>query len=276
MVEGGLAIRAIQYVGVILILVGVLFFTNVLAFVTVVVDTTPPIIVSTNPADGSTIPKLNSISAQLRDLESGILTIGAYLYNPSGGLIMIYAPLLSNGTIYDGTWSISFSELATPGNNYKIYFIVKNKAGLTTSQNVYFNIYTALQGTWYVNDVEITSSTQTVYATNTSVNFKFVKSAGVDDSKIKCWVEEGGTKILDLTLSAAGTWTGSKTLSAGTHSLALKAYDGTSTITMSIINMQIGEEWTLPSLPPIGVNQLLGAALIVVGAVLLAFRKKTV
>jgi hypothetical protein len=261
-------LKTIQLIGAALILVGLLFALNIISFATLVVDTTSPIIVSTNPADGSTIPKLNSISAHLQDPESGILTIGAYLYNPSGGLIMIYAPLLVNGTIYDGTWSISFSDLATPGNNYKIYFIVKNNAGLTTSKNVYFNIYTALQGTWWINNQQITSSSQTIYSTTTTVNFTFQKTAGLDDSYISCWIEEGGTKILTLSLtdSTNHIWTGSYTFSLGTHNLVLTAYDGTKTVTMSIVGLEFGQgPSTLPSLSN---SQLLGVGLLVVGCVL--------
>jgi len=258
----------------ILIIAGLLMFVVGTAYplVTVVVDSTPPIIVSTTPADGATIPKISSISAQLRDLESGILTIGAYLYNPSGGLIMLYAPSLSSGTIYEGTWSVSFSEIATPGNNYKIYFVVKNKAGIAIDKNVYFNIYMALQGTWYVNDVEITSSTQTVYATSASVNFKFVKTAGLADSSITCTVWEGTNQILTLTNSATSTWTGSYTLALGTHTLNLKASDGTQIVTMSVIGLQVGPEGF--KLPQLNILQISGLASAGIGLVLIVASKK--
>jgi hypothetical protein len=187
---------------------------------------------------------------------------------------MIYAPLLVNGTIYDGIWSISFSDLATPGNNYKIYFIVKNNAGLTTSKNVYFNIYTALQGTWWINNQQITSSSQTIYSTTTTVNFTFQKTAGLDDSYISCWVEEGGTKILTLTLTDTTNhiWTGSYTFTAGTHNLAIKAYDGTTTITYSIVGLTIpgAVVWVMTTQQAL----ILAGMLSIVAGVVLRIKKK--
>jgi len=265
--------RTMQFAGVMLILVGLLFFANVLAFVTVVVDNSPPSLVSAYPADGSTWDTVYYVEVTLEDPGSGVDWVMTGCQNLDTGATIWaskYMTLLS-GTINSGTWRYEHTSTLSAGN-YKWSFVAYDKAGNYLTKEFQFTVYPGLQGKWYVNNVEITSPTQKVYTKDTTVNFKFVKTVGVDDSKIKCWVEEGGTKILDLTLTAAGTWTGSKTLSTGTHSLALKAYDGTSTITMSIIQLQIGEEWTPP---PIGINQLLGAALIVVGAVL-AFRKKTV
>jgi len=269
----------LKSLGWIMLLVGMfmLFIGFAVPMVSVVVDTTPPVIVSTVPVDGATIPKINSISAQLRDLDSGILTAGAYLYNPSGGLIMLYALTRTSGTEYDGTYSVSFSEIATPGNNYKIYFVVKNKAGLAVDKNVYFNIYVALQGTWYVNDVEITSLSQTVYATSTTVNFKFVKTAGVADSSITCTVWEGSTQLLALANSATSMWTGSYTFANGQHTLSLKASDGTQTVTMSVIGLQIGPfdgRGISDYLPQLNMLQIFGLVSTAIGALLIFTGKK--
>jgi hypothetical protein len=179
---------------------------------------------------------------------------------------------LKSGTIYSGTWRYEYTS-NLPSGKYKWSFVAYDKAGNYLTKEFTFTVYTSLQGKWYVNDQEITSPTQTVYSASTTITFKFVKSAGIEDSKIKCWVEEGGTKILDLTLSAAATWTGSKTLSAGTHNLALKANDGVATITMSILNLQTGEQPTTLQLPSIGLNQMLGIALMLFGAVLAVKRR---
>jgi len=263
-----------QIAGMALILVGLLFFTNVLAFVTVVIDNSPPSLVSAYPADGSTWDTAYYVEATLEDPSSGVDWVMTGCQNLDTGATIWAAKnmTLLSGTINSGTWRYEHTSTLSAGK-YKWSIVAYDKAGNYLTKEFQFTVYPGFQGKWYVNNVEITSPTQKVYTKDTTVNFKFVKTVGVDDSKIKCWVEEGGTKILDLTLTAAGTWTGSKTLSAGTHNLALKANDGTTTITMSIINLQIGEEWTPPPLPPIGVNQLLGAALIVVGAVL-AFKKR--
>jgi hypothetical protein len=158
--------------------------------------------------------------------------------------------------------------LTTPGT-YQFNFSVANNAGLWSSKAGSFRIYTQLQGKWYINDQEITSSSQTVYSTSTTVRFKFQKTAGIDDSYISCWVEEGGTKILTLSLtdSTNHIWTGSYTFTAGTHNLAIKAYDGTATITYSIVGLTIpgAVEWVMTTQQTL---VLAGVLALVAGAVM--------
>jgi len=265
--------RTMQIAGVILILVGLLFFTNVLAFVTVVVDTTGPEIAGTTPANGVTYAQLTSLDVHCRDLESGVKSVQMVINGTSYGLK--YQAASPNYPNYDWwTKDLSYTPINTPGT-YTYTVTVTNNAGLQTSQSGTFTIYTQLQGKWFVNDQEITNTSQTVYSTSTTVTFKFQKTAGIADSYLSCWVQEGGTKILTLTLTDTTNhiWTGSYTFSAGSHNLALKANDGTTTITMSIVGLQTGEQPTTLQPPPIGLNQMLGIALIAVGAVL-AFKKR--
>jgi hypothetical protein len=208
-------------------------------FVTLVVDTTGPEIAGTTPANGVVYAQLTSLDVHCRDLESGVKSVQMVINGSSYGLK--YQAASPNYPNYDWwTKDLSYTPINTPGT-YTYTVTVTNNAGLQTSQSGTFTIYTQLQGNWYINGQQITSTSQTVYSTSTTVSFKFQKTAGIADSYITCWVEEGGTKILTLTLTDTTNhiWTGSYTFSAGTHTLSLKAYDGTTTITYSIVGLTI-------------------------------------
>jgi hypothetical protein len=219
-------------------------------FVTLVVDTTAPTLSNFVPASGSVIPSINSASVTAADSTSGVQQVLFSLGNADTGQYIIYqkSATLTSGTKNSGTWSVTITEVSTPGNYY-IYWQACDYAGNWKTATVTFKIYTQLQGKWYINDQEITSTSQTVYSRSASVSFKFQKTAGIDDSYISCWVEEGGTKILTLTLTntTSHIWTGSYTFSSGTHNIAIKAYDGTTTITYSIVGLTIpgAVEWVM-------------------------------
>ena len=104
------------------------------------------------------------------------------------------------------------------------------------------------------------------------MSFKFVKTAGVADSSITCTVWEGTTQLLTLTNSAMSTWTGSYTFTLGKHTLDLKASDGTQTVTMSVIGLQVGPESF--QLPQVNMLQILGLASIAIGTLLVFTGKK--
>jgi hypothetical protein len=257
--------KTVQLIGAALILVGLLFALNIVSFATLVVDTTPPEIANTYPANGSVYTSILAIDCYFRDLESGIQSatfqIGSTVYT------LTYAGAAPSSFPNCEWWTYGPMSLNTPGT-YSYTVKVTNKAGLQAQQSGSFIIYTQLQGNWYINDQQITSSSQTVYSTSATVSFKFQKTAGLDDAKITCWVEEGGTKLLTLTLtdSTNHIWTGSYTFSLGTHNLVLTAYDGSKKVTMSIVSLQFGQE---PSPPPsLSNSQLLGVGLLVVGCVL--------
>jgi hypothetical protein len=257
--------KTMQLIGAVLIVVGLLFALNIISFATLVVDTTPPEIVLTYPADGGVYTSILAIDCYFKDLESGIQSatfqIGSTVYTLTyaGG-----APASFPNCEW-WTYSLVTTPLSTPGT-YSYTVKVTNKAGLQAQQSGSFTIYTQLQGNWYINDQQITSTSQTVYSTSATVSFKFQKTAGIADSYISCWVEEGGTKILTLTLTDTTNhiWTGSYTFSPGTHNLVLTGYDGTKRVTMSVVGLQFGPS-TLPSLSN---SQLLGVGLLVVGCVL--------
>jgi hypothetical protein len=265
--------RTMQFVGLVLILVGLLFVTNVLSMVTVVVDTTKPTLTITSPKDGETIT-VSQLPASV-NLH--------YKFSDDVGVVK-----LAIITDYGAAWELGFGSgfayyegdypvagIPTEGS-HKVTCKAVDAAGNAAEVTITFTIqvYRNLQGDWYVNDQKVTSPTQTIYVKTTIVTFTFQKTVGVDDSKISCWVEEGGTKILTLSLADTTNhvWTGSYTFANGKHALTLKASDGTSTVTMSIANLQVGETWELPHF---NISQLLGFALIVVGVVL-ALQRKTV
>jgi hypothetical protein len=222
--------------GVALIAIGAAY-----PLVTLVVDTEPPTILSTNPANGSVVASVTALEATIKDSVSGVSSVSLGYIAPSTTVIVGGAATLVSGDKYQGTWQWTPPLPPTTPGQYKLTVTAKDAAGNTQYQEFTFTIYTQLQGKWYINDQEITSSSQTIYSKSTTVTFKFQKTAGIDDSYISCWVEEGGTKILTLsyTDSTNHIWTGSYTFSAGTHNLAIKAYDGTATITYSIVGLTI-------------------------------------
>jgi hypothetical protein len=263
--------RATQFVGFAMILVGLLFVTNIISMVTVVVDTTKPTLVVTSPKDGETI----TVSKLPADINLH------YKFSDDVGVVKV-AFITDYGAAWEAGFGSGFASfegdqliagIPTEGS-HKVICKAVDAAGNVAEVTVTFTIqvYRSLQGDWYVNDQKVTSPTQTIYVKTSTVTFKFVKTAGIDDSKISCWVEEGGTKILTLMLTdpTNHVWTGSYTFTNGKHSLTLKASDGTSAVTMSIANLQVGETWELPHF---NAGQLFGFVLMIVGAVL-ALKKR--
>jgi hypothetical protein len=227
-----------KMLSLLLIAIGVVFLVvgTVYPLVTVVVDTTPPAVRLVYPST-ATGTSLTELVAYVKDPESGIQSVTCVIQN----LVPAYAlSYVSNDPIFnDEKWYKDIPDITTAGT-YSYSWAITNKAGLVTTLTGTYTIYTALQGKWYVNDIEITSSTQTVYTTSATVNFKFAKTAGVADSSITCTVWEGTAQLLTLTPLAGSMWSGSYTFANGQHTLNLKASDGTQTITMSVIGLQVG------------------------------------
>jgi hypothetical protein len=254
------------FAGIFMLILG---YTNVLAVL--VVDNTPPQITYTVPANGQTVGSVNSFTMWANDGESGLASMSVTFYDPVGATIFTASKTCSGetGTV---SWSQAVSPAITvSGSGYKAVYSAKNLAGLSSSVTAIFTIYTGLQGTWYINSQEITSTTQTIYSTSQAVTFKFVKTAGVEDSKISCTVWEGTSQLVTLTNSASGTWTGSYTFSLGKHQVDLKASDGTNTVTMSVVGLQVGEEFELPRF---NMLQLFGWTLTGIGLALILIGKK--
>ena len=245
---------------------GMLLISFVFPMVIVVVDNTPPAwrILHPSTATGTALIEL---VAYVKDPESGIQSVTCNVAGTTHSLSYV----LTDSIFKDEKWYKDIPDITATGS-YPFEWVITNKAGLTTTVTGTYTIYTGLQGKWYVNNIELTDPTQTIYSTSTTVNFKFVKTAGVEDSKILCSVWEGTTQLLSLPNTATSTWIGSYTFTAGSHTLALKAYDGTTTVTMSVIGMQIGT--TTPQLPQLNTLQILGLASTGIGLLLIFTGRK--
>ena len=256
---------ALMILGIVFLSVGIAY-----PYVTVIVDTTPPDITATCPENGKVYNSLTKITAWVGDPETDVTSVTCTINGQTYTLhISSVTPtplaIADTGGYY--LWEYDISDITT-GGTYSFTFKAKNRAGLTAEYSGTFTIYTQLQGNWYINDQSITSPTQTIYATSTTVSFKFQKTAGLEDTKISCWVEEGGARILTLTLTdtANHVWTGAYTFSPGTHTLKLVASDGTNTVTFSVIGLTIGGGgWTLTMRQTL---MLVGAITVAAGALL--------
>ena len=255
--------------GWIMLLAGVfiLFVGYAFPMVTVVVDTEPPTFTASNPSSGSIVLQIDSFTAKFTD--SGLGVEGVYFSLASlvtNQYLVTQQPMtLISGNMYSGTWKYTVSPVVTDSGKYIVYVQAGDYADNWVTYNVELQVYVQFQGKWYINDKEIASSNQTIYSKTNTVTFKFVKTAGIADSYITCTVWEGAAKQLTLTSTEANTWTGSYTLTAGKHTLQLKAYDGTKEIVMSVLDLGIGD---IPQeFPfPLGINHLI----IIVGVVLSA------
>ena len=217
-------------VGIALLIIAII--PSVIGLVTLIVDTTPPVFGPTTPYNGATFGVIDKISVHAYDPESGLQNV-AYSIDGSIQLPLTYVSTTSGVEL----WEKSITPLTSGSHTFTYQAI--NKAGLSTSISGSFTIYTALTGKWYVAGIEITSSSQTIYATSTLIAFRFEKITGIEDSKITCIVVEGGSTILTLSLASAGKWTGTYTFTKGSHSLILQADDGQASVIMSMVSFTL-------------------------------------
>jgi hypothetical protein len=261
--------------GLVLLAAGIslLFIGFLVPMAILYADDTPPVwgtasdgTVALSPKDGDVLGSLGTSVAAVLDSESGVASVTLSIDGTS------YSMSLTTGTIYNGVWGKS--GLSVPEGTHTVQYTAKNKVGLSTTYTGSFKIY-GLNGDWYINNILITGPTQEVYSSSLTVSFKFVKTAGAADSSITCTVAEGGTALLKLTNSAAGTWTGSYTFARGKHTLELKASDGTNTVTMSLFDfkVQTGYEilWNLYD-----IAKAAGAIMTTVGLVLIVYPFKAI
>ena len=253
--------------GLVLLAVGIslLFIGFLVPIAILIADDTPPAVRLIHPST-ATGSSLTELVAYVKDPESGIESVTCSIQ----GIYRHLAYVSTDPFFKDEKWYLDIADITTPGN-YPYAWTIMNKAGLTTTLSGTYTIYTALQGKWYINDIEITSPTQEVYSTSLTVSFKFVKTAGIADSSITCTLKESGTTLLTLTNSAANTWTGSYKFARGKHTLSLEAYDGTNTIVMSLFDfsMQTEEPWIGWNLYDIA--KAVGAMMSTVGLVLVVY-----
>ena len=266
--------------GPIIILIGIMLLIvgTVAGMVTVVADDTPPLYDTTDmlPRDGETYTVITTVVIRARDPESGIQAVRISI---DGELTH---KCLKLGTVDE--WNLHEYEYARedPINNlgtHTFEWKITNNVGLITRVTGTYTIYTDLQGTWYVNDQAITGTTQTLYVPTLTLNFRFVKTQGIEDSKITCTATWSGPETGTTTLPwiSAGTWEGSNTFGlGGSYAVTLTANDGIRTITFSILSIGLGGEE--PWLPPIEVPSLhplqwLGLATTGLGAIVMVVER---
>jgi len=221
-------------IGIALLCVGTVYPN--LKIMTAVTDITPPEISyeACCPQNGQFYTTMGALICGCRDLESEIksvtCTVDGTLYT------LVY------NTVLAWEWQYPLSANSPPNaeGSHSFKFTVTNYVGLSTTYLGSYQIITVLEGNWYINDVLVINPSQTLYFSTLTLTFKFVKTAGIVDNQISCNVVEGARQLLALTYQGSSTWTGTCTFAGGTHTLALKASDGFTSITMSLLNLNFG------------------------------------
>ena len=248
-----------------LLIVGVVLIVSPrIPMVTVIVDNTPPVVEACYPYN-HIVSSLTKVVALVKDPESGIKSVTCTIEGTTYELS--YLDMMGD---YE-RWTKDIPDITASGD-YSDVWVITNKANLTSSYSGTFSVYTALMGKWYVAGVEITSETQIVYVTSTTVPFKFVKVTGVEDIKISCTVNEqiptGSIGLIALNNTAPNTWEGNFTFNPGKHILQLSGYDGAHNVIMSIIDLSV------PTGLPLTTLQLTGICLVAVAIVVYGLSKK--
>ena len=227
--------------------------------VTLQIDDTPPVEYGHFPSAGDWNIAVKYLWVFAYDPESGVEKVTAELDGE------LYTLPLESGDPYTGANYKYFLETPITSGTHTVKYVVTNGIGLQTVTTATFTIIGAvLQGKWYINNIEITSATQIVTLTSRTVSFKFVKTEGPDDSKIKCSVWGEGIGTLHLNRTSPGIWEGEYTFEkGGTYTVTLQAYDGTNWVKYSIASLQIPTEY------PDWLN--LRTVLMVLGGALIAY-----
>ena len=261
--------------GWIMLLAGIFILVagSMFPMVSLYVDTTPPTWIDVYPKINDIVPSSITPYAKVRDLESGVDLVWLKVDADTYGLPF------ATGTEFEGEWRLS-SPLSLSTGIHQITWGAKNKAGQeTTAGPGNIEVYVDLQGKWYINNIEITSTSQTVYSTSNQVTFKFAKTVGVADDKITAgvWVDteppvfgtSGGNV---LAYKGSGVWESTLTIANGKHTAYLVAGDGIKYIKFSIIGMQVGPEGF--KLPQLNMLQIFGLASTGIGLLLIFTGKK--
>jgi hypothetical protein len=246
-----------------------LSYTNLLAVL--VVDNTPPQITYTVPANGQTVGSVNSFTMWANDGESGLASMSVTFYDPSGTQIFT-ASKTCNGETGTVSWNQPVSPaITTQAQNYKAKYYAKNMAGLEYTYEITFSIYTGLQGKWYINDIEIKSSSQVVYSTTNNVKFTFIKTSGAPDGQIACAIYIGNEVQAGVPWVSAGKWEATYPIANGRYEYRLVATDWVTSVEMAVIDLHVGPEGF--ELPQLNMLQMLGLASAGIGLVLILFGK---
>lgn len=278
-----------KLLGLSIMVIGLIFIMQGTHLATLVVDDyTPPNITWTcdsQPVDAQTYQTgdLTYVTMWAMDRESNIDATSAFYILDDGTPIKLDLQP-SQPKAYPMAMAFEKTGLSDPSiGTHTFKFQVKNGAGITGEQTGTFQISdgvppTELQGTWHINDVEITLTNQEFDFTTTTLTFKFVRTLGVDDAGITCRVDwdkasnpEQGDMILEH--AALHTWTGTRTFIDGSYVFDLIASDGTQQIALSAYGDIGSEPPTNGTQQPFHPLQILGAGMIVAGA-LITYRSR--
>lgn len=174
-------------------------------------------------------------------------TISAWVYEPHSVVTDVTCTV--DGTAYalakakdEGArtqWTKSVVGLSPQSDGTHMFtFKATNDHGLIGTVSGSYTMNTALKGDWYINDIEITSTDQTLKLTTKTITFKFVPTEGI---VARCTITYTGptSGILDLMTSG---YTKTVTLEDGIYSVTLEATDDKGNfVTMTIVGIQIGE-----------------------------------
>jgi len=260
----------------VIILIGFTLVAGDWLFVTLGIDTLPPNFTSTTPHDKSqgfiNVLWLNTPTAvaSIQDVGSGVQSV-TYIDDAMTNMgVNQPLPLMKmSGTSQDGVWEADLFPIYVGDVNYYFEFTATDNIGNVKVHSGTFFVYENLDGRWYINNVKITSPTQTIWIKDNSVEFKFLKTKGVSDDQITCSIT--GDASATLALETAGTWTNQMSLVDGVYNLNLVANDGTNTVSMSIYGLQIGSGENI--IQGISEYTILGIGLIAIGAYMM-FKKK--
>jgi len=256
-------------IGLLIILAGFIMFTigsvaGDLNLVLVVIDETPPEwglatdgLPAVFPRNGQTISKVDKIQAAVVDPESAVTSVNGKIDGTS------YPLLLYIGTEHNGVWQANV-PLVSAGD-HSITITATNEVLLTCTYTGSFTVYEGLDGSWYINNIQITDPNQQVKLNTLTVAFKFERTKGT--SPLTCTVDwtgpTSGSKQLAVTFPETYEATVAFT-QGGTYTMTLTADDGADIVTMTVYNMELPGGFELPGL---NAFQWLGIALMVAGGV---------
>jgi len=252
-----------------LVLAGILFIGLGFTMSTVVIDLTAPVASASTPSDGATYSTLDEVSVYLVDPEAGVRFVS---YTDTSGIdAVLISTEAENPGGHDGLWT---SPTVSPAAG--LYSFTFSFDDYTLHADIIegaYRIYSELLGNWYIDDQVVTPAS-IVKSPDSTIDVKFIKTAGVEDSEITCTfeVDDGPGNVGDsfeLGNTAANTWTGTFTFAQeGTYSITMTASDGIGDPIVASI-MEIGGMAETPSFVLDSVSAMLSTSLYIAG--ILAF-----
>lgn len=232
-------------IGIALILFGLVMFSGVLGrLVTVDIDTSAPLILETDyyghsPEDGAVYTP------------TGLMSIFCWVYEAQSTVTSVVCKIdfvnyhLSLSTT-DGNklkygYVGSLTQFKDEGS-HSYTFTATNDHGLSGTRSGSYSVQADLDGSWYLNDIQIVSTDQQIKLATNTLEFMFVETQGTVNV---CYVDYSGTSSGKVTLTE-GTptrWVATKAFSDGVYSMEFVATDASGhDIRFSIFALQIGDE----------------------------------